>query len=55
LELSLGHSLLVSLEDESRWVLDEELIPKQPVPDYSALFHLDAIKRVKPTAVTIVE
>jgi NitT/TauT family transport system substrate-binding protein len=55
LETSLGHSLLVSLEDEARWAIGQGLVEGQEPPDYFTLFYIDAIKQVKPGALTVIQ
>jgi NitT/TauT family transport system substrate-binding protein len=55
LEMSLGHSLVLSLEDEARWAVGEGLVEGEEPPDYVKLLYLDAIKQVKPAAVTVIE
>jgi NitT/TauT family transport system substrate-binding protein len=55
LELSLGHSLLVSLEDEARWARAHGLVEAEPPPDYFGLLYLRGMKDVKPAAVTVIE
>jgi NitT/TauT family transport system substrate-binding protein len=54
-ELSLEHSLLTILEDEARWAIANKLTDKTKVPNYLGYFYLDAMKAVKPGAVTIIK
>jgi len=53
-ELSLEHSLLTILEDEARWVIANKVTDKTKVPNYLGYFYLDAMKAVKPEAVSII-
>jgi NitT/TauT family transport system substrate-binding protein len=54
-ELSLDHSLLNILEDEARWAITNRFTDKTKVPNYLGYFYLDAMKAVKPEAVTIIK
>ena len=54
-ELSLEHSLLTILEDEARWAIANKFTDKTKVPNYLGYFYLDAMKAVKPEAVTIIK
>jgi NitT/TauT family transport system substrate-binding protein len=54
-ELSLDHSLLTILEDEARWAIKNGFTNKTKVPNYLGYFYLDAMKAVKPEAVTIIK
>ena len=53
-QLVLDQSILTSLEDEARWAIKEKLTKEKEVPNYLNLIHVDALKAVKPEAVTIV-
>ena len=54
-ELSLEQSLLTILEDEARWAIANKFTNKTKVPNYLGYFYLDAMKAVKPEAVTIIK
>jgi NitT/TauT family transport system substrate-binding protein len=54
-ELSLEQSLLTILEDEARWAIANKFTDKIKVPNYLGYFYLDAMKAVKPEAVTIIK
>ena len=54
-ELSLEQSLLTILEDEARWAIKNGFTNKTKVPNYLGYFYLDAMKAVKPEAVTIIK
>lgn len=54
-ELSLDHSLLTIMEDESRWAIKNRFTDKMKVPNYLGYFYLDAMRAVKPDAVTIIK
>lgn len=52
--LSLGQSLLLTLEDEARWAIKNKLTDKTNVPNYLNYIYFDALTKVKPEAVTII-
>ena len=54
-ELSLDHSLLTIFEDVARWAIANKFTDKTKVPNYLGYFYLDALKEVKPEAVTIIK
>jgi NitT/TauT family transport system substrate-binding protein len=51
--LFLDQSILVSLEDEARWAIENRLTDAGKVPNYLGFIHVDALQAVKPEAVTI--
>ena len=51
--LFLDQSMLTSLEDEARWAINNRLTEATKVPNYLDFIHTDALKAVKPEAVTI--
>ncbi len=53
-ELMLDQTLLITLEDEARWAIREGLTDKKEVPNYLDFIYMDALKDVKPEAVTII-
>jgi len=52
-EISLGQSLLVTLEAEARWAIKNKLTDKTEVPNYLDYIYFDALEKVKPEAVGI--
>jgi len=52
-ELSLDHSLFTIFEDEARWAIKNGLTDKAKVPNYLGYIYPDAMKAIKPEAVTI--
>lgn len=52
-ELSLEHSLLTILDDQARWAIANKFTDKTKVPNYLEYFYLDAMKAVKPEAISI--
>lgn len=52
--LSLPQTLLANLDEQAHWALDSGLVKARPVPNYLELIHLDALKAVRPAAVTVI-
>ena len=53
-ELSLDQSLLISLEDEARWAIKNNLTDKKEIPNFFNFIYTQALEEVKPEAVTII-
>lgn len=51
--LFLNQSVLISLEDEARWAIENKLTPATRVPNYLNYIYVDALSAVKPDAVAI--
>lgn len=52
--LSLSQSLLVILEDQARWAIQNNLIDATGIPNYFDAIYLDALLEIRPGAVGIV-
>ncbi len=52
-DLSLDQSLLVTLEDQTRWAIKNKLTDRTEVPDFLEYICIEALKEVNPDAVTI--
>ena len=52
--LSLSQPLLVTMEDQERWAIKNNLTDKTEVPNYLDYIYLDALKEVKPEAIGII-
>jgi NitT/TauT family transport system substrate-binding protein len=52
--VTLDQSLLLILEDETRWAIKNELTDRTNIPNYLDHFYLDALEAVKPEAVTVI-
>jgi NitT/TauT family transport system substrate-binding protein len=52
--VSLDQSLLLALEDETRWAIKNKLTERREMPNYLNHVHLDALRAVTPAAVTII-
>ena len=55
LEIALSHALVVALEDEARWAIDNGFTLKKEAPDFQKLISTDVLRAVKPEAVTVIE
>ena len=54
LEITLDQSLLITVEDESRWAIKNDLTDATEVPNYLNYIYLDALETVMPDAVSII-
>ncbi len=52
--LSLEQSLITAMEDEARWMIENNLTTEKQVPDFSNYIYVDGLKAVKPEAVNII-
>lgn len=52
--LSLDQSLILAMEDEARWMINNNLTAEKQVPDFLEYIYLDGLEVVKPDAVIIV-
>ena len=54
LQLVLDQSILITLEDEARWLINNNLTDKTEVPNYLNYVYIYALEEVKPEAVMII-
>lgn len=54
-QVSLDNSMLTTMEDEARWAIETKLVDRRTVPNYLEYYYLDAMKAVKPEAISIVK
>jgi NitT/TauT family transport system substrate-binding protein len=54
ISLSLDQSLILAMEDEARWLVDNNLTPENEVPNFLDYIYEDGLKAVKPEAVNII-
>jgi len=47
----LDQTLLITLEDETRWAMKNKLTDQAEMPDYLSYIHLDSLRAVKPEAI----
>jgi NitT/TauT family transport system substrate-binding protein len=52
--LSLDQSLIVAMEDEARWMIENNLTTEKQVPDFLDYIYIDGLEAVKPDAVNII-
>jgi NitT/TauT family transport system substrate-binding protein len=52
--VTLDQSLLLTLEDETRWAIKNQLTGRTNIPNYLDHVYLDALEAVMPTAVTVI-
>lgn len=52
--ISLDQELLLTLEDQARWKIENKLIDQKVVPNYLNFIYFDALEAVKPGAITII-
>jgi NitT/TauT family transport system substrate-binding protein len=52
--LSLDQALLITMEDEARWMIGSKLTDQNQVPNFLPYLNGEALARVKPQAVNII-
>jgi NitT/TauT family transport system substrate-binding protein len=52
--LSLDQSLVVAMEDEARWMINNNLTAEKQVPNFQDYIYVDGLEAVKPEAVNII-
>jgi NitT/TauT family transport system substrate-binding protein len=52
--LSLDQSLILAMEDEARWMINNNLTTEKNVPDFLGYINEDGLNEVKPEAVNII-
>jgi NitT/TauT family transport system substrate-binding protein len=52
-EVSLDQSLILTMEDEARWIVGNRLTDRETVPNFLDYIYTDSLKSVKPSAVGI--
>jgi len=53
-ELYLSESMLINMENQARWAIDENRVDATKVPNYLDWIYFEALEKVKPEAITIV-
>jgi ABC-type nitrate/sulfonate/bicarbonate transport system substrate-binding protein len=53
-EISLTQTLILTLEDEARWAIKNNLTEKTEIPNYLDYIYFDALREVKPEAISII-
>jgi ABC-type nitrate/sulfonate/bicarbonate transport system substrate-binding protein len=54
LALSLDQGLIIAMEDESRWMIDNNLVSNRKMPYYPDYIYWQGLKKVKPSSVTVI-
>lgn len=54
-QVRLTQAILLSMEDQARWRIEHGLTDAKEVPDYLDSIYLDALKKIKPDAVSIIQ
>ncbi len=52
--VSLDQSLILAMEDEARWMINNNMTAEKEVPDFLDYIYEDALKAIKPEAVDII-
>jgi len=52
--LSLDQSLIAAMEDEARWMIENNLTTEKEVPDFLDYIYVNGLEAVKPNAVNII-
>jgi NitT/TauT family transport system substrate-binding protein len=52
--LSLDQSLITAMEDEGRWMINNNLTDEKAIPDYYDYLYLDGLEEVRPESVNII-
>jgi len=53
--LSLDQSLIAAMEDEARWLIENNLTTEKQVPDFLDYIYMDVLEAIKPDAVNIIQ
>lgn len=52
--VNLSQTLLIALEDETRWAMSNHLVDQTKMPNYISYIHVESLKAVKPESVRII-
>ncbi len=52
--VDLTQSMVITMEDQARWMMKNNLTDKTEVPNYLDIIYLDALEEVKPEAIRII-
>jgi ABC-type nitrate/sulfonate/bicarbonate transport system substrate-binding protein len=52
--MTLGKSLILTMEDEARWMIENGIVQDTSIPDYTRLIYFTGLDNVKPDRVSIV-
>ena len=51
--VSFDQAMLISMEDQARWAMQNKLTDKTAIPKYRDYMYIDALKKIKPDAVLL--
>lgn len=54
LGLSLDQGLIIAMEDQSRWLMENNLSSKRKMPPYLDYIYTNSLKKIKPQSVTVI-
>ena len=54
LRLSLEQTLLISMENQARWAIGEQIVGRREIPNFMEFIYFDGLKVVSPGAVSII-
>ena len=52
--LSLDQSLITAMEDEARWMIENDLTSQAEVPDFGDYIYENVLREIKPDRVNII-
>ena len=52
--VSLDESLIIAMEDETRWMMSNNVAKKNPMPDFVDYIYEEALRKIRPEAVNII-
>jgi NitT/TauT family transport system substrate-binding protein len=52
--MRLDQGMVLTMEDQARWMMAEGVVPERPVPNYLDSIHFDALEFADPAAVGLV-
>jgi ABC-type nitrate/sulfonate/bicarbonate transport system substrate-binding protein len=53
-EVSLDEELLINMDDEARWAVENSLVPNKTIPNYFKLLYLEGLEKVRPQAIQVI-
>jgi ABC-type nitrate/sulfonate/bicarbonate transport system substrate-binding protein len=53
-DVSLDQDLLINMDDEARWAIENKITPVQTAPDYLQFIYFNSLEAVKPEGITVI-
>jgi NitT/TauT family transport system substrate-binding protein len=53
-DVSLDQDLLITMEDQARWAIENKLTTATTIPDFLEFMYFDGLEAVKPDGITVV-